>query len=309
MHSRVFRGLAAVCLCSAAFGQTLGVGDPGDFLSQAQALLRQGRDADALTMYRRALTLNPESATANSAAGVAADLAGEYAAARAYFARAIQFSSGAAKIRALRDLAVSFGFSGNCKDGERYAQEAYGMQLALKDFYNAGEVANEFARLCIDAGELDLASQWYKTGYEAGLREPDIKPDRKNLWEFRWEHAQARIAARRTDREGAQRHAEAARAILAKGDNPQQEQFLPYVLGYVAFYGGDFKTAYSQFQQAPQNDAFIAVMIGQTLELLGDAAKALDYYRRALTVTSHNPPVAYGRPLARKRIAELAGDR
>jgi hypothetical protein len=28
-------------------------------------------------------------------------------------------------------------------------------------------------------------------------KEPDIKPAQKDLWEFRWEHAQARIAARR----------------------------------------------------------------------------------------------------------------
>ena len=302
MHSVIFRGFAAACLCTATFAQLPGSEDPGNFIQQGQELLRQGKENDALAMYRRALALNPDSQQANSAAGVAADLAGDYAAARSYFTKAIQFASGTVKIRALRDMAISYGFSGECKGAVKYAQEAYDMEVALKDFYNAGEVANEFARLCIDNGDLDTAYQWYKNGYEAGLREPDIKPDRKNLWEFRWEHAQARIAARRGEREGAARHVQAARAALAKGDNPQQEQFLPYLLAYVAFHAGDYKSALGEFQKANQNDAFITCMAGETLEKLGDATLAKDYYRRALTFTSHNPPVAYARPFARRKL-------
>jgi hypothetical protein len=47
-----------------------------------------------------------------------------------------------------------------------------------------------------------------------GLKEPDIKPARQDLWNFRWEHAQARIAARRGDQAEAQKHVAAAKAIL-----------------------------------------------------------------------------------------------
>ena len=45
----------------------------------------------------------------------------------------------------------------------------------------------------------------------------DANAARKNLWEFRWEHAQARIAARRGDPAEAQRHVAAAKAGPAVG--------------------------------------------------------------------------------------------
>ncbi len=70
---------------------------------------------------------------------------------------------------------------------------------SVKNFFQQGETADEAARVCIDSGDLDTAYHWYKIGHETGLKEPDIKPARQDLWEFRWEHAQARIAAQRRE--------------------------------------------------------------------------------------------------------------
>src|SRR5438552_12819291 len=68
----------------------------------------------------------------------------------------------------------------------------------------------------------------YEIGHDTGLKEPEIKPARQDLWNFRWEHAQARIAARRGDQAEAQRHVAAAKSILDKGTIPEQAQFFPY---------------------------------------------------------------------------------
>ena len=84
--------------------------------------------------------------------------------------------------------------------------------------------------------------------------------------------------------------------------NPEQTQFLPYLKGYVAFYTADYKTALDQLTQANQNDPFIQCLIAQTYEKLGDQDKARDYYRKASTASSHNPPAAYAVPLARKKL-------
>jgi hypothetical protein len=103
------------------------------------------------------------------------------------------------------------------------------MYLAEKDFYNAGEMANELARVCIESGALDVAEKWYRAGREAGLREPNISGARRDLWEFRTEHALARLAARRGDPAAAQQHVDAAKAILDRGTNPDQAIFFPYL--------------------------------------------------------------------------------
>ena len=168
-------------------------------------------------------------------------------------------------------------------------------------------MADEAARVCIDSGDPDTAYKYYKMGYEAGIKEPEIAAGRKLLWEFRWEHAQARIAARRGNQAEARKHVAAAQAALEKmttadaGLANQQKQFLPYLTGYVAFYSGDYKTALADFQQAG-NDPFIQCMIGETYEKLGDKDKAMEAYRRAAATTAHNPPAAYARPFARKKV-------
>ena len=43
-------------------------------------------------------------------------------------------------------------------------------------------------------------------------------------------------------------------------------------------------------------------MIGQTYEKLGNKEKAMEYYRKAASTTAHNPPAAYARPFATKKL-------
>lgn len=229
------------------------------------------------------------------------DLDGRYGEARRLFTRALDTPSAPqANAQALRSLAVSYAFEGDCKNAVKYEGPLYERYRTSKSFFEAGETADELARICIDAGDLEQAYQWYQKGHEAGLNEPEEK--QKDLWNFRWEHAQARIAARRGNKAEAQRHVEAAKAILDKGSNPQQAPFFPYLMGYVAFYEDDFETALAEFQKANQNDPFILVMMAQTFEKLGDQAHALEYYRKALASNAHNPPNAFARPLAKKKV-------
>ena len=78
--------------------------------------------------------------------------------------------------------------------------------------------------------------------------------------------------------------------------------FLPYLIGYVAFYGGNYKTALQELLKANQNDPFIQCMIAQTYEKLGDEEKAVDYYRKAAAAISHNPAAAYAVPFSKKKL-------
>ena len=286
-------------------GQPATSPDPAtDLLKQGQQKLRDGKPEEALALYRQALTASPNSFAANNQAGVLLDLMGQYAEARKLFAKAIEVApSPANKGQALRSMAMSYAFESNCKEAARYESQLYETYLAAKDFYNAGEIANELARVCIESGDFDTAQKWYQTGHDVGLREPGLKPDRADLWEFRWEHAQARLAARRGKKEEAQKHTAAAKAILDKGTNPDQARFYPYLTGYVAFYGGDYKTALAELQKADQRDPFILCLIAQTYEKTGDQTQALEYYRKILPSNAHNPPNAFAHPLAKRKLS------
>jgi tetratricopeptide (TPR) repeat protein len=276
-----------------------------EFIKQGQQMMRGGKLDEALALYRQALQASPDSLPANIAAGSVLDLMGTGEEARKYFQKAIESAATPEqKATAHRAMAMSYAFDGNCGKTVEYEQHV-NYDGSVKDFFQEGEIADEAARVCIDSGDLDAADLWYQVGHDIGLMEPDIKPARVDLWNFRWEHAKARIAARRGNQSEAQKHVAAAKAILDKGTNPEQAQFFPYLQGYVAFYGGDYKTALEELQKANQNDPFIECMIGQTYEKLADRDKALEYYRKAAAAISHNPPAAFAVPFAKKKLATL----
>jgi tetratricopeptide (TPR) repeat protein len=239
------------------------------------------------------------------------DLEGKSADARRLLQRAIDSAATpAARANVQRAIALSWAFDGNCKKTGEYEQMVIDYWVTTEEeqphnaFYQEGEMADEAARVCIDSGDLDAAMQWYEKGHAFGLKEPDISEDRQALWEYRWEHAEARIAARRSDRSAAERHVAAAKAALdsMKELRQQQVSFFPYLTGYVAFYLGDYEKALADLQKADQGDPFIQCLLGQTYEKLGDKDQAMVCYRKALITHAHNPPAAYARPFARKRL-------
>jgi tetratricopeptide (TPR) repeat protein len=282
-----------------------------------QALLREGKLDEALAVYKKALAGAADSLPLNNATGVLLDLMGQGAEARKYFAKAIELAPDPqAKSVQQRAMAMSYAFQSDCPNTVKYEQMviAYWVSREREDpanaFYQEGEIADEAARVCIDSGDLDAAAKWYKAGHDYGLKQPDLTAVRKDTWEFRWEHAQARIAARRGNKAEALKHIAAAKAILDKDDQlahgtgtgENQAQFFPYLTGYVALYTGDYKTALDDLRKANQNDPFYQCLIGQAYEKLGQKDQAMECYRKAAATTNHNPPAAFARPFARKKL-------
>lgn len=245
--------------------------------------------------------------------GIQLDLEDRGAEARQLFQKAIDSAgSSAARANAQRAMAMSWAFEGSCDKTGEYEQMVIDYWVTREKaephnaFYQEGEMADEAARVCIDAGDLDAAMQWYAKGHALGVKEPDISNDRGALWEFRWEHAQARIAARRSGRAESERHVAATKAALDGMIDlrRQQETFFPYLTGYVAFYLGDYNKAAADLQKADQSDPFIQCLLGQTYEKLGDQDRAMECYRKASRTKGHNPPAAYARRFARKKIGD-----
>lgn len=270
--------------------------------------MRQGKLEQALGIYLEQLKTDPESVAANNAAGIVLDLMGRGVDARRRFETAIQAAgTPQAKAAARRAMAMSWAFEADCGNTVRYEQQVFDYWASVKNAYQQGETADEAARVCIDSGDLDMAEKYYRIGHDAGLSEPGIQPDRIALWSFRWEHAQARIAVRRGNKAEADKHIAAAQALLDRNPDMAKAQaiFLPYLTGYVAFYSGDYKSALADLEKANRNDPFILCLMGQASEKLADREKAIDYYRKAASATAHNPPAAYARPFATRRLAVL----
>lgn len=263
-------------------------------------------------LLRTLLVLTPFALSGQVSNGIQLDLQGKGAEARQIFQKAIDTASTPLeKANAQRAMALSWAFEGNCVRTAEYERMviAYWVTREKEDprnaFYQEGEMANEAARVCIDSGDLDTAARLYREGYDLGLKEPGISADRKALWEYRLQHAEARIAARKGNRSEADRHITLARAALDSmtTSRAQQEAFFPYLTGYVAFYLGDYAKALADLRKANQNDPFIQCMLGETAEKLGHADEARAAYEKAAGAAAHNPPAAYAVRIARAKLS------
>jgi len=277
-------------------------GSAADLVQQGEKLSHEGKQDDALALYARVLDKDANSYEAHLAAGEALDLKGDYAAAREHLRKAIELAPADAKAQALRALAFSYAFQSDAFKASEPEMQVFNARLAKGDSVGAAETCNELARIYLESGDADHAFKWYKMGYETVARKPDLSEADKNLWLFRWESAQARVAARHGNADEAKHHVAAAKAALDKANNPEQMRFYPYLTGYVAFYAGDYKTAIADLQKAEQRDPFNLVLLAQAYEKSGDSAQAKMYYQKVMEINNHNPANAFARPIANKKL-------
>jgi tetratricopeptide (TPR) repeat protein len=222
-----------------------------------------------------------------------------------------------ARAAATRAMAMSYAFDGDCRNVIRLEEQviAYWRTREAAEpqnaFYQQGEMANEAARVCIDAGALNDAERMYRRGRELGLKEPQPRTHPGALWDFRTEHAFARLAARRGQKARAMGHVEMAKSVLAADTAMARDQrrFLPYLEGYVALYTGDLATAEQKLRETiampgNTNDPYFHYLLGEALERQGKSAEARAMYQMAYDKAGgHNPPAAFTRREARKKLA------
>ena len=245
------------------------------------------------------------------------DTEGNHREARSIFQALIDNAAdAAARAQVQRRMALSYAYDGNCAKSIEYEELVIAYWVTRREaepqnaHYQEGEMANEAARVCIDAGALDEAERMYRRGTELGNREPEPRTHPKSLWDYRLAHALARLAARRENAAEAKRHVAEARRILDsdKVMAEDQEQYFPYLVGYVALYTNDLATAEAEFTKSMAglpDDPFQVVLMGMTFEKKGDQAKARELYQKAFDMaTGSNPPNVHSRAFTRKKLGK-----
>ena len=299
----MLRASVLLLLTCAVFAQQTPAPTALDLVKQGEKLNSEGKQDEALALYRQALEMSPNLYEAHLASGAALDLKGNYDDARQHLTKAIELAPADKKQQALRSTAFSYAFEGNAGEAAKFEQQVLDARMSAHDFIGAAETANELARIYLESGDTANAFKWYQSGYETAQRKPDLSEADKNLWLFRWENAQARIAARQGKADEARQHVAAAKAALDKANNPDQARFFPYLTGYVAFYTHDYKAAVADLQEGDQRDPFILLLLAQAYEKSEDRSQAMEYYRKVLAINTHNPTNAFARPIAKKKLA------
>jgi tetratricopeptide (TPR) repeat protein len=276
--------------------------DPSELVRQARKLNSEGQQDRAIALYREAIQRAPDAYDAHYGLGIALDLAGREREARDEFARAIERAPQESKNQALSAMAVSYAFSGDAKGSSAFYRQVYDRQTADENYQGAAETANALGRVYLESGDFDNAFKWYQTGYETARRQRDLDAAAIDLWDMRWAHAQARIAARRSNSDEARRQLETVKRILDKGTNQDEQIQYPYLAGYVALYSKQPKEAIANLQQANQQDPFILSLLAQAYEKVHDAAAAQETYAKVMTSNAHSINNAFARAVAKKKL-------
>ena len=91
--------------------------------------------------------------------------------------------------------------------------------------------------------------------------------------------------------------------ILDRGHIPDQEQFFPYLEGYVAFYSRDYRAALEALESRI-GERSVHRMSARTDLRSPRRPRAIGraLYHRAAAVTAHSVPAAYAQPLAKENL-------
>src|SRR5215470_13539201 len=119
----LFSALCLLCAMPAVQAQTA----PSEeaLIKQGRQLNSEGKQDEALGLYRQVLAKSPDSYQAHLESGIAFDLKGDYAAAREHLKAAIDAAPADQKYRALRTMAISYAFENNSAEAAKYEKQVF----------------------------------------------------------------------------------------------------------------------------------------------------------------------------------------
>lgn len=278
--------------------------DPEDLVKQGRALFSQGKHDDAERLYRHAIQINPRSFEGARALGILLTLKGQYPEARTHLQRALKVAPTAmVRHQAAASLALSHAFEGNLEALQREYESLRRQQLADGDASGAAASARSLGRILLEAGDIAGGRKWYEVGYEEWKPQPGQPASEQLLWDLRWRHMQARVAAREGKTAEAARLLSEFEDIMKQRSRPTEDrEIYRWVAGYVAFHAKDYDGALAHLAQGNLNDPFILDLIGRSYEAKGDVTNARQYYRRVMESNVYNLQSAIARPHARAKL-------
>ena len=298
--SSALTALPVVCLMALG-GQAA---DPEELVKQGRTLFSQGRHDEAERLYRQAISLSPRSFEAARALGILLNIKGQYPEARTHLERAVKVAPTATvRHQAMSTLALSYAFEGRIEDVVRQYEALRKSQQADGDTSGAAAAARSLGRILLESGDTASGRKWYEVGYQEWKPQPTQPESERLLWELRWRHMQARVAAREGKIDDARRLLSEFETLMQKrGKLAEDNGIYRWVAGYVAFYAKEYDRAIDHLTHGDTNDPFILDLIGKSYEAKGDVTNARQYYRRVMESNVYNLQSAIARPHARAKL-------
>ena len=278
--------------------------DPDDLVKRGRTLMTLGKHDEAERLYRQALSISSRSFEASRALGILLNLKGQYPEAQTHLQRAVSVAPTATvRHQAMSALALSYAFEGKLADVQRQYEAVRLQQQTDGDAAGAAASARSLGRILLEAGDVANGRKWYELGYREWKPEASQPASEHMLWELRWRHMQARLAAREHKIDYARRLLSEFESIMQRrGKIAEDHEIYRWIAGYVAYYAKDYDRAIAELTHANLADPFILNLIGMAYEAKGDVENSRQYYRRTMESNVHNLQAAIARPHARAKL-------
>jgi len=266
--------------------------EPNPYDSYAELLLKRGRHAESIEMYRKALAVDSQFISAYQ--GIAANLMyqEQHDAARAEAQRMLRAApDDGGRRNALLLTAITYLDEGKPDDAlaqlrrrEDVAKQGGDMPAVAQDAALMGDVQ-------LEVGRPDQALAQYDRSLKAVERLPlsdEIKAD------ARLQHRAhlARVALKRGDLATAKREADAFTQGAEQSGNPAHVREAHELLGLVAIESRDYDGGLTHLQKADQQDPYVLYAIARAHDGTGDQAKAREIYSKVAAL-NELPTVRY----------------
>lgn len=281
-------------------------GDPNPYDSYAELLMKMGNYRASIQQYDKALALDPRFATAFLGIGNDQIFLGQFAEARATFARYLAAArTSEDKHQAWLWTALSYVHEGHTREALAATTKASAIAEAAGDLTSVALDLHLAGDILLDAGRTtDAAARYAQQAAVLGrtTAPAEIKAAANRDARFdrgRVALARADLASARTERDALVREATAA-------SSPASLFRAHELAGLVALAQHDASAAVAALEQSDPRDPRARYALGLALEARGDAAKARQTFAEIAAWNSISPNLAFVRNKATAAADRLA---
>jgi tetratricopeptide (TPR) repeat protein len=256
-------------------------GDPNPYDSYAELLMKMGRFDQSITMYRKALAVDPHFAP--SRFGIASNLMfqGKHEEARAEARKLYQAARDDGERRtALFGTAVIYADEGKLEEALAELKKEFAVAEKINDAAAMAADLVAMGDVALEAGNPTAARKFYLRSLEL-QEQSDLSAEVKADARLVHHYNLGRTYLRAGDLAQAREHARAFMSgAMAKNNNGEVLQ-AHELAGSIALQEQKYDEAVTELKQGNQQNPYTLYLIGLAHQRQGDVGKAAEFYRQA----------------------------
>jgi tetratricopeptide (TPR) repeat protein len=256
--------------------------DPNPYDSYAELLLKLGRYDESITMYRKALSIDPTFIASQLGIATDLDLLGKSKEARQELDALYRTAKDDGQRRAaLFAKTVSYAHEGNFASAQSEMDKQYAMGEKIGDTLAMSGDLIAMGNLALESGDVAGAERRYRRALEIVEASPTVAEANKENQRRLQPYFMGRVALAKNDLAGAKAQSATLADKVAGSGNVFQKKLAHELAGQIALAEKRWDQAIEELSLANQQDPYNLYRLSLAYAGKGDSVKAKDFATRA----------------------------